>query len=149
MPLFAGSLLSHRRSSPLAGHFQGSCHFLFLFSFSYIGLLLFRCGWNSSLEKNQKSVFQLGKIHKWFVSAWRNSYPSWSGLVKCTETSQCLPRLCAAKGGLHSDLLKIKTVMLMTNFNHWQASVTALPYPHGHSVDTACPGMSFIAVSDW
>ena len=35
MLLFALSLVSHKRSSPLAVHFQESCHFLFAFSFSY------------------------------------------------------------------------------------------------------------------
>ena len=35
MPLFASLLMSHKRSSPLAAHFQESCHFLFVLSFIY------------------------------------------------------------------------------------------------------------------
>ena len=37
MPLFASSLVSHQRSSPLAAHFLESCPFLFVFSFSNTG----------------------------------------------------------------------------------------------------------------
>ena len=37
MPLFASSLVTHKCSSPLAAHFQESCHFLFVFSFSSSG----------------------------------------------------------------------------------------------------------------
>ena len=37
MPLFGSSLVSHKRSSPLAAHIQEPCHFLFVFSFSYTG----------------------------------------------------------------------------------------------------------------
>ena len=37
MLLFTSSLASHKRSSPLAAHFQESCHFLFVFSFLYTG----------------------------------------------------------------------------------------------------------------
>ena len=39
MPLFASSLVSHKRSSPLAAHFQESGHFLVVFSFHVPDLL--------------------------------------------------------------------------------------------------------------
>lgn len=96
--------------------------------------------------------FQSGEKWEKHFLAWLNSYPRWSGLVKCIKTSQCLLRLqpqCAARGALHSSLLKIEIKMMVTNFRQWLASVRALLYPPRHSIDTVCLGVQFIAASIW
>ena len=115
---------------------------VFLVHIQKLGLLLFRLWlefWPG--EKSEKHFLVWQNLHSLF---WLDKFLSglvWLGEVyrdftMFTETSA----QCAAKSAICCDLLKIKTIQLMTNFNQWQASMRALPYPHRHIIDTAFLG---------